>query len=135
MDIVNRIADQLNSLFPNMPIYREQQSGGFKEPSFFIHRITSTVKPELFQRQNRSYHYQLVYFPQTDHPEADMEQMEENLLDRFLSLDEFATIRNREFEEVDGALTMTFMVNLRAYPEDLDTKMDNYDPTITHKEA
>lgn len=125
MDIVNRIADQLNELIPDATIYREQQAGGFKEPSFFIHRITTTVKPELFQRQNRSYYYQIVYFPETANPKADMERMEEFLLDNFKVLDNFATIRNRDFEEVDGALSMSFNITIRAYPEDHTAKQQS----------
>lgn len=122
MDIVNRIATQLNKLIPDVTIYWEQQAGGFQEPSFFIHRINTTSKPEFFQRQMRSYYYQIVYFPETNNPKTDMERMEEFLLDNFKVLDEFATIRNREFEEVDGALSMSFNINLRAYPEDHTAK-------------
>lgn len=127
MDIVNRIANELNKLIPDATIYREQQAGGFQEPSFFIHRITTTSKPELFQRQNRNYYYQVVYFPETTNPKADMEHMEEFLLDNFKVLDEFATIRNRDFEEVDGALSMSFNINLRAYPEDHTPKQQTMD--------
>lgn len=76
----------------------------------------------MFGRQKRGYHYQLVYFPDPENAERNMEQMQDNLLDRFIQLDDFATIRDADFSIVDGALTMTFSVTIRAYPEDLTPK-------------
>ncbi|MCI1922632.1 MAG: hypothetical protein LKJ43_02960 [Lentilactobacillus buchneri] len=117
--IIQRIADQLNKLIPDSTIYINQVEGGFQEPSFYIHPITSNSKPELFKRQKRSYYYQVVYFPDPQQPITEqIEAMQDLLLDNFQVLDGFAVIRNREFELVDNTLSFTFMVNLRTYPED-----------------
>ncbi|WP_034544941.1 DUF6838 family protein [Levilactobacillus namurensis] len=118
MDIIGRIGQQLKVLFPDMTIYRKNQKGGFKEPSFFVSKITTTRVPELFGRQKRGYQYQLVYFPNPDDAESDMERMEDQLLDGFTQLDDFAPICDLDFQIVDGALTATFSVNVWAYPED-----------------
>nr|WP_283679949.1 hypothetical protein [Lentilactobacillus sp. Marseille-Q4993] len=110
---------------PTLPIYRENQPAGFKEPSFFITRVTTVSRPELFERQNRSYYYQIVYFPDpAKKTNVQLEVMEEFLLDNFLSLADFAYIREREFTESDGALTMTFKVQLRAYPQRETTMLE-----------
>lgn len=127
MNIIEKIGELLKSIAPELTVYRENQREGFKEPSFFVSQITTTVKPEMFDRQNRKYFYQVVYFPAVERPKTDMANMQDTLLDRFLVLPEFATIRNRSFEVVDGTLTMQFEVWLRAYPEDLTPKQGSLD--------
>ena len=122
MAIIDRIGRQLKAIFPDAVVYRKNQKGGFKEPSFFVSKITTTRQPELFNRQKRTYHYQVVYFPDPTNAEPDMERMEEQLLDRFTQLDDFAPVRDMDFSVVDGALTMVFSVTIRAYPEDLTSK-------------
>ncbi|WP_416353925.1 DUF6838 family protein [Agrilactobacillus fermenti] len=113
------IANELQRLFPAAPIYRENQKGGFQEPSFFITKIMTGSKTELFGIQNRRYHYQLVYFPDPERPKADMEVVEELLLDNFTTLGDSATLRNRQTElSEDYTLQMTFEVWVRATPVD-----------------
>lgn len=123
MNIIQRIGDQLASIVPGVPIYRENQKGGFKEPSFFVSSINTDVKPELFERQKRTYSYQAVYFPKLKQTKSDMEAMQETLLDHFTVLNEFAYIRNRTFNEVDNTLTMTFNVVLWAKPVEVGPKL------------
>lgn len=123
MNIIQRIGDQLTSIVPRVPIYRENQKGGFKEPSFFVSAINTGVKPELFARQKRTHSYQVVYFPKLDKPKADIESMQETLLDNFTVLDGFAHLRNRNFDEVDSTLVVTFDVVLWAAPVDDGTKL------------
>lgn len=132
MNIIDQIGAVLASICPDVPIYKEDQKGGFKEPSFFVSSIGTGTLPELFDRQKRTYSYQLVYFPDPDdHPKAKMEQMQDSLLDNLTVLPQFATIRNREFQVVDGALTMTFDVVIRAYPKDDTPKQQTIDTTVT----
>lgn len=118
MTIIERIGQLLASISPGLPVYRENQSGGFKEPSFYVSAIGGRSDPELFGRQKRTHGYQVVYFPNTKKPNADMEWMEQLLLDRFLTLPGFAHIRDRNFSRVDGALTLDFNVVLWAHPVD-----------------
>lgn len=130
MNIIDQIGAVLASICPDVPIYKENQKGGFKEPSFFVSSINTHTTPELFDRQKRTYSYQLVYFPTLDKPKADMERMQDFLLDNLTVLPDFATIRNREFQVVDGALTMTFDVVIRAYPKDDTPKQGSIGTTV-----
>jgi len=117
--IVELIGDELNGLFPEVQINRENREGGFEEPSFFVEKVDTGVKPELFNVQNRKYSYQIVYFPEVKRPKEDMEIMEETLLDKFINLSDYATLRNREFNQSDdNTLQMTFEVWIRAYKPD-----------------
>lgn len=129
MNIIERIGNQLAKDVPGVTINRENQTGGFKQPSFFIESINTGVKPELFSRQKRTYSYQIVYFPKLDKPKADIEAMQEKLLDNFTVLDGFAYLRNRSFEEVDLTLTMTFDIILWAQPVDSTTKLKSMEQT------
>lgn len=118
MTIIERIGQLLATISPGLPVYRENQSGGFKEPSFYVSAIGSRSDPELFGRQKRTHGYQVVYFPDPEKPNADMEKMEQVLLDRFLTLPGFAHIRDRNFGRVDGTLTLDFNIVLWAQPVD-----------------
>lgn len=123
MNIIERIGTELSQLFPSVPIYRENQKGGFEEPSFFVNKINSNVNPELFDIQKRRYSYQIVYFPKLDEPKADMEMIEEILMDNFLVLSDFAVVRNRNFEQSgDNTLQITFDIQIRAHKIDSTIK-------------
>ncbi|WP_460730492.1 phage tail terminator family protein, partial [Nocardia heshunensis] len=116
MNIIERIGQLLASISPGLPVYRENQKGGFKEPSFYVSAIGSRGQPELFGRQKRTHGYQVVYFPDPNKPNQDMERMEQILLDKFLVLPEFAYIRDRNFSRVDGTLTVDFNIIFWAQP-------------------
>ena len=118
MTIIERIGQLLVTIAPALPVYRENQSGGFKEPSFYVSVIGGRSEPELFGRQKRTHGYQVVYFPDSEKPNVDMEKMEQVLLDQFLTLPEFAHIRDRNFSRVDGTLTLDFNIVLWAQPVD-----------------
>ena len=123
--IVELIGKELSQLFPNIQINRENRKGGFEEPSFFVQKVDTGVKPELFNVQNRKYSYQVVYFPKVKRPKEDMEIVEETLLDKFINLSDYATLRNREFNQSDdNTLQMTFEVWIRAYKPDDTPKQE-----------
>lgn len=126
-NITKLIAKQLVQLMPGMPIYREQQRGGFQEPSFFIEKLPTNIMPNFFGIQVRDNHYQLVYFPDPKKPNEDMETMEDFLADNFVQLDNFATVIDRNFDHSDGTLLMTFTVSFRAVPVDDGTKQAKVD--------
>lgn len=123
--IVELIGNELHRLFPDVQINRENREGGFEEPSFFVEKVDTGVKPELFNVQNRKYSYQVVYFPEVKRPKEDMEIVEETLLDKFINLSDYATLRNREFNQSDdNTLQMTFEVWIRAYKPDDTPKQE-----------
>lgn len=124
MTISERIANELAKTFPDAIIYTESQAEGFEQPSFFISKILTDVQPEFFQVQNRKYHYQIVYFPNPDRVNTDLEQVEEQLLNDFLDLTDFATIRKREFQtdHTNNVLELNFEVWLRMRPVDDEIK-------------
>lgn len=123
--IVELIGNELSRLFPGVQINRENREGGFEEPSFFVEKVDTGVKPELFNIQNRKYAYQVVYFPKIKRPKEDIDNVEEILLDNLTELKDFATIRNREFKQSDdNTLQMTFEVWIRAYKVDNTSKQE-----------
>ena len=48
MTIIERIGQLLATISPGLPVYRENQSGGFKEPSFYVSAISGRSDPGLF---------------------------------------------------------------------------------------
>ena len=121
MTIIERIADEIARLFPDATIYMENQSDGFNEPSFFIEKINTSSASELFDRQYRKYAYQVICFPDPDHPKTDMERMEDYLLSGLLELKDYAPLRHIQVtQQEDNTLIYQFEVWGRFYPDRKD---------------
>ena len=118
MTIVERIAKRISEIFPDVTIYSEKQKGGFQVPSFYISKIMTVTKSRFFDIQDRSLSYSITYFANPDRPNADMEEVEQKLLNNFTRLDDYATVRNREatINQDDETLVMSFDLRLEMYP-------------------
>lgn len=118
MTIVERIAKRISEIFPDVTIYSEKQKSGFQVPSFYISKIMTVTKSRFFDIQDRSLSYSITYFANPDRPNADMEEVEQKLLNNFTRLDDYATVRNREttVNQDDETLVMSFDLRLEMYP-------------------
>lgn len=118
MTIVERIAKRISEIFPDVTIYSEKQKSGFQVPSFYISKIMTVTKSRFFDIQDRSLSYSITYFANPDRPNADMEEVEQKLLNNFTKLDDYATARNREttINQDDETLVMSFDLRLEMYP-------------------
>ena len=126
MTIIERIADEIARIFPNVTIYTENQADGFTEPSFFIEKIDTSAAPEMFDRQYRKYAYQVIYFPNPDHPKTDMEQVEDYLLSGLLELKDYAPLIDIHVtQQEENTLIYQFEVWARFYPEKDEIKFNN----------
>ncbi len=139
MDITELIANQLNSLFPDIDIYRENIEGEFKEPSFFIQRISLALSPRLFEIQKRNYSYHIVYFPKltkTGTPsKEDMDAMAEKLAIDFQKIDGLIRLTDREITPSDDdTLHFSFSVEIHVKPEQVDSFNQNLETNTGIKE-
>lgn len=126
MTIIERIADEIARIFPNVTIYTENQADGFNEPSFFIEKVDTSSSPEMFDRQYRKYAYQVIYFPNPDYPKTDMERVEDYLLSGLLELKDFAPLRHIQVtQQEDNTLIYQFEIWARFYPEKDEIKFNN----------
>ena len=118
MTIVERKAKRISEIFPDVTIYSEKQKSGFQVPSFYISKIMTVTKSRFFDIQDRSLSYSITYFANPDRPNADMEEVEQKLLNNFTRLDDYATVRNREttINQDDETLVMSFDLRLEMYP-------------------
>ena len=118
MTIVERIAKRISEIFPDVTIYSEKQKSGFQVPSFYISKIMTVTKSRFFDIQDRSLSYSITYFANPDRPNADMEEVEQKLLNNFTRLDDYATVRTREttINPDDETLVMSFDLRLEMYP-------------------
>ena len=130
MTIIERIADELARISPNITIYTENQPNGFDEPCFFIGRAgNTTLKPELFDYEVRKIPFQVVYFPHEENANEALDEMETLLMDNLTVLPDFAYLRNREFsvDTNEHTLTYDFDLVLRMYKPDLSLKQRSLD--------
>ncbi len=69
-DIVNGISAKLNSIFgDNYDIYTENIEQGLEEPCFFIKPLKVINKPLLGKRKQRTYPFDIAYFPEEGNEE------------------------------------------------------------------
>ena len=131
-DMVRMMAQRLGQLFPDVAVYRENQADGFTEPSFYIHRRPMTMKRAFSGIQERTYPFQIVYFPNPDKPHADMDTMIEQLAANFTELPGYAEFKDIEFDPEDTELHMGFNIFMRAFPTDDTVKQQTmqYDGRI-----
>lgn len=126
MTIVERIAKRISEIFPDAIIYSERQKSGFEVPSFYISKIMTVTKSRFFDIQDRHLSYSITYFANPDRPNADMEEVEQKLLNNFTRLDDYATVRNREttINQEDETLVMSFDLRLEMYPVEDGGKLE-----------
>lgn len=106
MNITQRIADKLDSLFPDIPIHVENinydKDGDLIEPSFFIQRVNMTISPQLFDVQKRIYRYHIVYFPPHEATREDLGTMAEQLAWEVQQIDNVARLFERDLEVLES---------------------------------
>lgn len=126
MNLIDLIAKRLSEIFPDMTIYSERQKSGFEVPSFYISKIMTITKSRFFDIQDRRISYSITYFADPDCPNADMEEVEQKLLNKFTRLDDYATVRNREItvNQEDETLVMSFDLRLEMYPVEDGGKLE-----------
>lgn len=117
MNLIDLIAKRVSEIFPDTTIYSERQKSGFEVPSFYISKIMTITKSRFFDIQDRTVSYSLTYFANPDRPNADMDEVEQKLLNNFTKLDDYATVRNREttINQDDETLVMSFDLLLNMY--------------------
>ena len=84
------------------------------------------TKSRFFDIQDRTVSYSLTYFANPDRPNADMDEVEQKLLNNLTRLDDYATVRNREttVNQEDETLVMSFDLRLEMYPVEDSGKLE-----------
>lgn len=134
MDITVAIANQLLKIVPEATIYREQQEQSFDEPSFYVYEITATGGGEINSYEMRRHTFCVMWFPDSHSddpgPREQCEIMREKLLDEFQRLDDSSIgVFAKEAKVIDGALQFTFRLRYRVAPEDIGTKLKQFEQT------
>lgn len=116
-NLIERIANKLAEIFPEITIYAENQKSGFDVPSFYIEQVATHINNRFFNIQDRTVSFQVVYFANPEEPNLDIAGVESLLLDNFVTLNDYATVRNREFNtnSEQETLTMNFDLLLNMY--------------------
>lgn len=116
------IAKEINRIFPDVVVYRENQEQGFQEPSFYIYEIVANSSDEIMHQQMRTHLYCLMYFPESksDNPgvKEQCESARQTLLDAFDFLPDVSLkILDKEARIESGALNFTFKLRYKVREE------------------
>lgn len=78
--IVKSIAQTLEEAFgKDYTLYRDFVEQGFQTPCFCIQMINSTNDKQLEKRYQRSYFFDLLYFPKEEHISSELNRVSETL--------------------------------------------------------
>ncbi|MGX7196732.1 phage tail terminator family protein [Enterococcus olivae] len=127
-DITSLIIQQLEKAHDGkIEVYREEQEGGFSEPSFFVQRLSLGITPRPFDQQDRLYRFHIVYFPEPERPKEDMDLMAEWLAENMQVLDTVGALTERELQVLEGEkeLHYSFVVNFVARAEETEVFLEN----------
>lgn len=123
--MINEIADKLASIFgEDTVIYAENQTDGFKEPSFYIHKVLTSTTHELAGYQAKTDSYQIIFFAGDENPNQKMIDVEEQLVASFDYVGNYLAV-NRSFTPNATERTLDFQFDLkgRVYNTDDGEKM------------
>lgn len=114
-DIVNGISIKLNDTFgDDYEIYSENVEQGLNEPCFFIKPLKASNKPFLGKRKQRTYPFDIAYFPKEGNEE--MMQASDKMLDclEYITLVNGDVLRGSSLESeiVDGVLHVSVKYNV-----------------------
>lgn len=123
--MISEIADKLASIFgEDAVIYAENQPDGFKEPSFYVHKVLTSTTHELAGYQAKTDSYQIIFFAGDENPNQKMIEVEERLVAEFDYVGHFLAV-NRSFTPNATERTLDFQFDLkgRVYNTDDGEKM------------
>lgn len=123
--MINEIADKLASIFgEDTVIYAENQPDGFKEPSFYVHKVLTSTTHELAGYQAKTDSYQIIFFAGDENPNQKMIEVEEQLVANFDYVGNYLAV-NRSFTPSATERTLDFQFELkgRVYNTDDGEKM------------
>lgn len=123
--MITEIADKLASIFgEDTVIYAENQPDGFKEPSFYVHKVLTSTTHELAGYQAKTDSYQIIFFAGDENPNQKMIEVEEQLVANFDYVGNYLAV-NRSFTPNSTERTLDFQFDLkgRVYNTDDGEKM------------
>jgi len=137
-EIVNGISIKLNSIFGDgYEIYTDDVEQGLEEPCFFIKSLVVINKPLLGKRKQRTYPFDITYFPQAGNEE--MMEVSEKALEglEYITLINGDLLRGSslEAEIVDGVLHVSVNFNVILNDTTRDDSMGNVITDINTKGA
>lgn len=124
-DFINAIANQLNRLFPEIPIYDEEVPQNFQTPSFYVYQESSTLNNHLMNRDKRFIRLGIMYSPDENKPiNEQCRQVETIILNSFRYIDDIqCNVFELETQMEDKMLSIRFKVRYRVKYVESNMKM------------
>lgn len=124
-DFINAIANQLNRLFPEIPIYDEEVPQNFQTPSFYVYQESSTLNNHLMNRDKRFIRLGIMYSPDENKPiNEQCRQVETIILNSFRYIDDIqCNVFGLETQMEDKMLSIRFKVRYRVKYVESNMKM------------
>lgn len=124
-DFINAIANQLNRLFPEIPIYDEAVPQNFQTPSFYIYQEASGLSNHLMNRDMRVIRLGIMYSPDENKPiNEQCRQVETIILNSFRYIDDIQyNVFELETQMEDKMLSIRFKARYRVKYVESNMKM------------
>lgn len=127
MEIKTLIIKQIKQVFGNVQVYDEKIKQGLQTPAFLVRIIRSGQERKVKGQVQRSYSFNVVYFPQSTKVVTKVDAECDDVFETFQN--EFQYIANRyhvhrlEGTKEDNVLVITFAVTVRLQEKTYETKM------------
>lgn len=126
--IKNAIARELNALFPDIAVYKEEQTNPYDFPHFFILQLSANTTEDRKDHYFQTYLYNVRYRQVADvETEARIEQKLDNvglkLITKFTTITLNSIpykIRQANYEKVDKVVHFTFQVRVQVEKEPIE---------------
>ncbi|AMQ22251.1 phage tail terminator family protein [Geobacillus sp. JS12] len=123
MEIKTLIIQQIKQVFGNVKVYDEKIKQGLQTPAFLVRIIRSGQERKVKGQVQRSYSFNVVYFPQSTEVDTECDDVFETFQTEFQYIANKYHVHRLEGTKEDDVLVITFAVSVRLQEKTDETKM------------
>lgn len=123
MEIKTLIIQQIKQVFGNIKVYDEKVKQGLQTPAFLVRIIRSGQERKVKGQVQRSYSFNVVYFPQSTEVDTECDDVFETFQTEFQYIANKYHVYRLDGVKQDDVLVITFDVSARLQEVMDETKM------------
>ncbi|OPX04954.1 DUF6838 family protein [Geobacillus sp. FSL K6-0789] len=123
MEIKTLIIQQIKQVFGDIKVYDEKVKQGLQTPAFLVRIIRSGQERKVKGQVQRSYSFNVVYFPQSTEVDTECDDVFETFQNEFQYIANRYHVNRVEGTKTDNVLVITFDVSVWLQEKADETKM------------
>jgi len=123
LEIKALVIQQIKQVFGEIKVYDERIKQGLQTPAFLVRIIRSGQERKVKGQVQRSYSFNVVYFPQSTEVDTECDDVFETFQTEFQYIANKYHVHRLEGTKEDDVLVITFDVSARLQEQTDETKM------------